>query len=164
MKRYFILLITVILIFALTGCSNADDFNELRMEVTENNKKVENIIHRYSDNKSASEKFDKLFISNFTSFGEYDKSINSFSPNRDIVETISYVQDILLDVYMLREKDVEVQIDFFKGLEDSIHSYPMMNEVNGSIEEIIYIQGANMYFIFYWEDNHIVNYEYQFIG
>jgi hypothetical protein len=157
MKRYILILISLLSLFSLVGCSNSE-LEAKKLEVNRENAVVSNVVKEYNSN-----------ISNVTTLNnEVKKYITDYSPtNTDVTfdfEVYSKTDRVFSDTLKSIMENMYNDEDLNKrNAEVIVETYPFMEEKTGEIQNLIIVNREYKTNRIYmsWKNGKFVNYYFE---
>lgn len=157
MKRYILILISLLSLFSLVGCSNSE-LEAKKLEVNRENAVVSNVVKEYNSN-----------ISNVTTLNnEVKKYITDYSPtNTDVTfdfEVYSKTDRVFSDTLKSIMENMYNDEDLNKrNAEVIVETYPFMEEKTGEIQNLIIVSREYKTNRIYmsWKNGKFVNYYFE---
>ena len=154
MKRYILILISLLSLFSLVGCSNSE-LEAKKLEVNRENAVVSNVVKEYNsniDNVTTLNNEVKKYITDYSltntevtfDFEIYSKTDRAFS------DTLKSIMENMYNDDDLNQRNSEVIVE----------TYPFMDEKTGEIQNLIIINReykTNRIYMF-WKNGKFVNY------
>jgi hypothetical protein len=156
-KRYILILISLLSLFSLVGCSNSE-LEAKKLEVNRENAVVSNVVKEYNSN-----------ISNVTTLNnEVKKYITDYSPtNTDVTfdfEVYSKTDRVFSDTLKSIMENMYNDEDLNKrNAEVIVETYPFMEEKTGEIQNLIIVNREYKTNRIYmsWKNGKFVNYYFE---
>lgn len=157
MKRYILILISLLSLFSLVGCSNSE-LEAKKLEVNRENAVVSNVVKEYNSN-----------ISNVTTLNnEVKKYITDYLPtNTDVTfdfEVYSKTDRVFSDTLKSIMENMYNDEDLNKrNAEVIVETYPFMEEKTGEIQNLIIVNREYKTNRIYmsWKNGKFVNYYFE---
>lgn len=157
MKRYILILISLLSLFSLVGCSNSE-LEAKKLEVNRENAVVSNVVKEYNSN-----------ISNVTTLNnEVKKYITDYSPtNTDVTfdfEVYSKTDRVFSDTLKSIMENMYNDEDLNKrNAEVIVETYPFIEEKTGEIQNLIIVNREYKTNRIYmsWKNGKFVNYYFE---
>ena len=157
MKRYILILISLLSLFSLVGCSNSE-LEAKKLEVNRENAVVSNVVKEYNsniDNVTTLNNEVKKYITDYSltntevtfDFEIYSKTDRAFS------DTLKSIMENMYNDDDLNQRNSEVIIE----------TYPFMDEKTGEIQNLIIVNReykTNRIYMF-WKNGKFVNYYFE---
>lgn len=147
----------VCLIFLLSGCSKSAEIERLKIDVEIANRQVQGVVDEYNKNINSINEFNNLFFDGLKDTTKYNDSVEKFSPNRLILDTITEIN------YQLVQRNTTETDNIESALITDIKSYSFMKD-DGSVVEMVTIgtRNINVLMEINWKNGCIDGYDYSF--
>ena len=159
-RVFSIICLMLLCLMSLTGCGNQSELDQYRLEATEQNLKVDNIVNSYHRNVEMAKEFDSFFYDSFEA--DYEVFVNS------LVEEDAKIGEFF-------DKDVS-HITFFMNVKGEyegrvveenqedyleITSHYFLDDTTGNVKELIVYEypSALKYVELEWMNGTIISYD-----
>lgn len=142
-KNKIFIFVILALILGLTGCTNNLDSEKLKIE--EDNLKVQTILNSFDKSCEQAKEFDVLF-DNLMQL-EYDNVAEELLDESTELKTYIYPDIDFFSVFLSLRGEIEKDKEL--GYNTEIKKHHLLNDEDGSLEELVTIQTANNEFYLY---------------
>ena len=159
MNKICIFSIICLMLFCLTGCGNQAELDQYRLEATEQNLKVDNIVNSYHRNVEKAKEFDSFFYDSFET--DYEVFVNGLAEEDAKVKEF-FDNDVSYITFFMNVKGEYEGRVVEENQEDylDIVSHYFLDDTTGNVKELIIYEypSALKYVELEWMNGQIISY------